>query len=81
LVQLVWLFFEDLSLLTINSLVSFELPGIPSIIQSSLLKLIYFDILYTEYWLPQFMMNVIGVDLDQVEGDTAMSLQFAENGF
>jgi hypothetical protein len=81
LVQLVWLFFEDLSFLTINSLVSFELPGIPSIIQSSLLKLIYFDILYTEYWLPQFMMNVIGVDLDQVEGDTAMSLQFAENGF
>jgi hypothetical protein len=62
-------------------LVSFELPGIPSIIQSSLLKLIYFDILYTEYWLPQFMMKVIGVDLDQVEGDAAITLQFAENGY
>jgi hypothetical protein len=69
-----WVYFEDISFLTINSLVSFELPGLPSIIQSSLLKLIYFDILYTEYWLPQFMRKVFGVDLDQAEGDTPMSL-------
>jgi hypothetical protein len=43
--------------------------------------LIYFDILYTEYWLPQFMRKIIGVNLDQVEGDTAISLQFDENGY
>ncbi len=39
------------------------MPGIPSMIMAVLLKLIYFDIFYTERWLPQMMQN-IGVDID-----------------
>ena len=72
---------EDMSFLTINSMISLSIPGLPQLIQSVLLKFIYFDILYTELWLPQFMV-VIGLgDLDDVSNDDALNSIFADNGF
>jgi hypothetical protein len=43
-IQLLWMELEDISFLTINSFIAVSISGIPSIIQSVLFKLIYFDI-------------------------------------
>jgi hypothetical protein len=80
LAQLVWSQLEDLSFFTINCMIAISIPGIPSIIQSVLIKLIYFDILYTEMWMPHFMSE-IGLDLDTIDNDEAVNLQFSDSGF
>jgi hypothetical protein len=60
--------------LTILTLIAVPIPGLPSIIQKVLIKLIYFDILYCELWLPQ-LMDMIGLDIeDDIENDDAVSL-------
>jgi hypothetical protein len=70
-----------MSFLTINSMISLSIPGLPQLIQSVLLKFIYFDILYTELWLPQFMAGIGLGDLDDVSNDDALNSIFADNGF
>jgi hypothetical protein len=61
-------------------LISLSIVGIPALIQAVLVKLIYFDILYTEMWLPQFM-NQLGLNFDSVLDDKPVNLLFEENGF
>jgi hypothetical protein len=73
LAQIIWSQLEDLSFLTINSMIAISIPGIPSSIQFVLIKLIYFDILYTEMWMPRFMSE-IGLDLDTVDNDEAFNM-------
>ena len=63
LIQFIWMQLEDMSFLTINSFISIMIPGLPNIIMSVILKLIYFDIFYTERWLPQIMKEV-GLNFD-----------------
>jgi hypothetical protein len=48
------------------------IPGIPSIIQAVMIKYMYFDILYTEFWINQFMLT-IGLDLDSVDDDNPLN--------
>jgi hypothetical protein len=45
-----------------------------------MIKYMYFDILYTELWMSQFMAT-IGVDFDNVDSDEALNVQFFENGY
>jgi hypothetical protein len=52
LIQLVWIQLEDITFLTINSFISIAISGYPQMIQSVLIKLIFFDIFYTERWMP-----------------------------
>lgn len=80
LVQFFWGQLEDFSFLTINSMISIMIPGIPSLIQSVLLKFIYFDILYTELWMMEFMKK-IGINFDYVEDDQALNFIFSDNNF
>ena len=42
--------------------------------------MIFFDIFYTERWMPQMMKN-IGLDFDVLVEDDPISLQFSQNGF
>jgi hypothetical protein len=58
-----WMQLEDLSFLTINAMIAISTPAIPSLIQSVMIKYIYFDILYTELWFDQFMGG-IGINID-----------------
>lgn len=44
------------------------------------MKYIFFDILYTELWMPKFM-NRIGIEFENVKNDTALNIQFSDNGF
>jgi hypothetical protein len=52
LIQLLWMQLEDLFFLTINSFISVPILGYPQMIQSVLIKLIFFDIFYVEKWMP-----------------------------
>jgi hypothetical protein len=61
-------------------MISVPIPGIPSTIQSVLIKFIYFDILYTEMWMPDFMEN-IGLNTETINDDEAVNMFFDENGF
>jgi hypothetical protein len=46
---------------------------------NALLNLIYFDLLYTEEWMPYFM-SYLGFDFN-IEGDIPINAYFEENGF
>lgn len=61
-------------------MLTISVPGIPSIIQGVMIRYMYFDILYTELWMDKFM-SFIGIDFDKVTNDTALNIQFSENGF
>jgi hypothetical protein len=64
----------------INSLLAISIPGLPSTILSFLMKYIFFDILYTELWITKFM-NGIAIDFEKLKNDTALNVQFSDNGF
>jgi hypothetical protein len=54
-------------------MIAITIPGLPSAIQKVLFKLIYFDILFTEMWLPQLMMR-FGLDIDNIVDDKPVNL-------
>ena len=70
----------DLSFLTINSMISLSPPGVSSLIQEVMIKYLYFDILYCELWIDEFLTS-IGLNLDEVKNDSAISVEFDNNGF
>lgn len=69
---------DDLSFLTINTMISITVPGVAQMIQQVLLNLIYFDILYTELWFPE-LLATLKIKLDQE--DKGLNNFFEENGF
>jgi hypothetical protein len=71
---------EDMSFITINSFIAVSITGVPKIILSVIYKFIYFDIFYTEQWMPDMMKN-LGLDFDLIENDEPMNLEFSQNGF
>jgi hypothetical protein len=58
-----WIQLEDISFIAVNSMLTISVPGIPSIIQGVMIKFMYFDILFTEFWIEKFMRK-IGIDFD-----------------
>ena len=69
---------DDLSFLMINTMISMSVPGIASMISGVLINLIYFDILYTEKWFPDFMESIkFVVNTD----DHPINVYFDQNGF
>jgi hypothetical protein len=46
-------------------MIAISIPGIPSIIQAVMIKYIYFDILYTELWIEEFM-EFLGIPFDSL---------------
>lgn len=69
-----------MSFLAINSMISISIPGIPSTIQSVMIKYIFFDIFYTELWIGQFMASFC-IDVDAIKNDSSLSEQFSDNGY
>jgi hypothetical protein len=70
----------DISFLPMNSFIAIEIPGIPQIIQAVMVKYIYFDIFYTEFWIDIFMER-IGIPFDTLDNDYALNWQFSDNGY
>ena len=62
-IQLLWVQLCDISFLTINSMISMSSPGTASVIQAVMIKYAYFDILYTENWIDDFLAS-IGLYID-----------------
>ncbi len=62
----------------ILSIVSITIPGVALVIQNTLLNLLYFDLLYTEEWLPQILEKMGYVDDDE---EDILNEKFKENGF
>lgn len=52
LIQIIWLHFDDISFLMINTLISLSVPGITQIVQQVIVNFIYLDLFMTEKWLP-----------------------------
>jgi len=67
-----WIKLEDISFLAINSLISISIPGVPHTIQAMMIKYIYFDIFYTEFWMADFL-KIMGLDLNSIDNDMALT--------
>ncbi len=78
IIQYVWSLMDDLSFLMINTMISMSIPGVASIISDVLINLIYFDILFTERWFPQFMESM---NFEFDFNDQAINTYFEQNGF
>jgi hypothetical protein len=61
-------------------MISIALPGLAQVIHAVMLKYLYFDILYPELWMDKFL-NTIGLDIDGVKNDAALTIEFENNGF
>jgi hypothetical protein len=69
---------NDLSFLTILTLISVTIPGVAQIIQRVLISFIYLDALQTEKWLvPLFFKDAE----DEANPDHAVNSFFEQNGF
>jgi hypothetical protein len=51
IIQYIWGLLNDMSFLTINAMISINVPGTAKLIQMALLNFIYLDILQTDKWL------------------------------
>jgi hypothetical protein len=80
IVQILWNQMLDISFLPMNSFITIEIPGIPQTIQAVMIKYIYFDIFYTEFWIDIFMES-IGIPFDTLDNDYALNWQFSDNGY
>jgi hypothetical protein len=80
-IQFIWGFFNDLSFLTILSLVSINVPGLAKIIQGALIGFICMDLLQTDRWLAPLIFNEGTANEGEDNEDEALNQYFDENGF
>jgi hypothetical protein len=80
IIQIIWSQMLDISFLPMNSFLSVAISGIPKIIQTVMIKYIYFDIFYTELWIDK-LMESIGIPFGLLENDYTLNLEFSENGY
>ena len=78
-IQYLWGLLNDMSFLTISSMISINVPGIGKIIMTSLLNFIYLDILQTDLWLNPLIFPK--KEIDEEEDDEPLNIYFDENGF
>jgi hypothetical protein len=70
-IQYLWGLLNDMSFLTIMTMISITVPGITKVIQGALLNFIYLDILQTERWLiPWIFPDDEDEKEDSGEGDS-----------
>ena len=72
-----WSRLNDLSFLTVNSLISLNVPGVVQILQKIMYSLIYVDVLQTDKWL----IKAIYKGDEQATDVEALNIHFEENGF
>ncbi|TNV86491.1 hypothetical protein FGO68_gene10213 [Halteria grandinella] len=77
--QLIWSMMNDLSFIISLSMVSLQIPGIASPIQSILLSIIYMDLLMTDLWLKPILDQII--THDEENDNTAVNNFLDAQGF
>lgn len=80
-IQYLWGLLNDMSFLTICSLISISVPGIGKIIMNSLLSFIYLDLLMTELWLFPLFFPPKPPEAEDDGTDESLNMYFEENGF
>ncbi|TNV86560.1 hypothetical protein FGO68_gene5593 [Halteria grandinella] len=76
---LIWSMMNDLSFLIQLSMVSIQIPGIASSIQSILLSVIYLDLLMTDQWLTPFLDMLLSSD--ESDDDQPVNTFLDDQGF
>ena len=76
----IWGSMNDMSLLTLLSLISIMVPGVAQLITKIILKFIYLDILTTEDWLLPWLTQEES-DLPKDYDDSALNEYFDMFGF
>ena len=67
-----------MSFLTINMLISMNVPGIVQIVQQIFMRFVYFDVFYVDQWVPPTLKKVsFNMDIP----DDPINDYFQENGF
>lgn len=67
-----------MSFLTINMLISMNVPGIVQIVQQIFLNFVFFDVFYVDQWVPPTLKKV-SLDMDVPEDP--INDYFKDNGF
>jgi hypothetical protein len=78
LIQIIFEHFNDMSFITINTIISMPMPGIAQILLQLLLSFVYLDLLFTELWLPGWFESQD--QYSEVE-DEPLNDYFYDNGF
>jgi hypothetical protein len=52
MLQNIWIKLEDMSFLSINSMISMPVPGIVQLINKVIMNFIYVDIFLSDKWMP-----------------------------
>jgi hypothetical protein len=82
-IQYLWGLLNDMSFLTICSLISINVPGIGKILMTSLLNFIYLDLLMTDMWLFPLLFppKPPGEEGEEDDTEEPLNMYFEENGF
>ena len=64
-IQYLWGLLNDMSFMTVLTLISIRVPPTTKLIQSALLNLIYLDIFQTDLWLVPLFFPNLGIDSDE----------------
>jgi hypothetical protein len=75
--QIIWSFLNDISFLTILSLISIKIPGISLTISATILNFVQLDLLQTDTWLPGILYS----DPDEVLAADPLNSTFDIGGY
>jgi hypothetical protein len=77
ILQNVWINLEDMSFLSINSMISMQVPGMVQLINNVIMSFIYVDIFLSDKWLPQLFYGLERLDDDS----EPLNSSFEESGY
>ena len=77
ILQNVWINLDDMSFLSINSLISMQVPGMVQLINNVIMSFIYVDIFLSDKWLPQLFYGLERLDDDS----EPLNSYFEESGY
>ena len=77
ILQNIWINLEDMSFLSINSMISMQVPGMVQLINNVIMSFIYVDIFLSDKWLPQLFYGLERLDDDS----EPLNSYFEESGY
>jgi hypothetical protein len=77
LLQNIWIRLDDMSFMSINSMISMPVPGMVQLINNVVMSFIYVDIFLSDKWMPQLFYGLERVD----EDNEPLNNYFEESGY
>ncbi len=79
-IQYIWSMLNDMSFLTVLTLISIRVPATTKLIQSALLNFIYLDIFQTDLWLVPLLFPNLGIESEESVSEDDLSPQSILDG-